>query len=55
LLTDSSEPKIYEEEMKIDTKKKWGKGMKEEMDSLVNNETWELIQFLARKRALHNK
>jgi hypothetical protein len=37
LLTDSSEPKCYEEAMQVDTKKKWEKGMKEEMDSLVNN------------------
>jgi hypothetical protein len=29
--------------------------MKEEMDSLVNNHTWDLVQFLTRKRALHNK
>jgi hypothetical protein len=30
-------PECYEEEMKVDTKKKWEQGMKEEMDSLVNN------------------
>ena len=29
--------------------------MKEEMDSLVNNHTWDLVQFLAGKRALQNK
>jgi hypothetical protein len=29
--------------------------MKEEMDSLVNNHTWDLIQFPAGKRAFHNK
>jgi hypothetical protein len=39
LLTDSGEPKCYEEAMQVDTKKKWEKGMKEEMDSLVNNQT----------------
>ena len=37
LLTDSSEPECYEEVMQVDTKRKWEKGMKEEMDSLVNN------------------
>ena len=52
LLIDSSEPECYEEEMKIDTKKKWEKGMKEEMDSLVNNQTWDLVQFLVGKREL---
>jgi hypothetical protein len=29
--------------------------MKEEIDSLVNNQNWDLVQLLARKRALHNK
>jgi hypothetical protein len=28
---------------------------KEEMDSLVNNKTWDLVQFPARKRTLQNK
>jgi hypothetical protein len=55
LLTDSGEPECYEEEMQVDTKKKWEQGMKEEMDSLVNNQTWVLVQFPAGKRALQNK
>jgi hypothetical protein len=29
--------------------------MKEEIDSLVNNQTWDLVQFLVGKRALQNK
>jgi hypothetical protein len=37
LLTDSGEPKCYEEAMQVDTKKKWEQGMEEEMDSLENN------------------
>ena len=41
--------------MQLYTKKKWEKGMKEEMDSLVNNQTWDLVQFPAEKRALQNK
>ena len=41
--------------MQVDTKKKWEKGMKEEMDSLVNNQTWDLVQFPGGKRALQNK
>jgi hypothetical protein len=36
LLNYSGEPECYEEAMKVDTKKKWEQGMKEEMDSLVN-------------------
>jgi hypothetical protein len=55
LLTDSSELECYEEIMQVDTKTKWEKGMKEEMDSLVNNQTWDLVQFSIGKRALYNK
>jgi hypothetical protein len=55
LLTNSSEPECYEEAMMVDTKKKWERGMKEEMDSLVNNHTWDLVQLPAGKRALQNK
>jgi len=55
LLTDSNESEGYEEAMQVETKNKWEQGMKEEMDSLVNNQTWDLIQFPAGKRALHNK
>jgi hypothetical protein len=55
LLTDSGEPECYEEAMQVDSKKKWEKGMKEEMDSFVNNQTWDLVQFPAGKRELQNK
>jgi hypothetical protein len=55
LLTGSGEPECYEEAMQVDTKKKLEQGMKEEMDSLVNNQTWDLVQFPLRKRALQNK
>jgi hypothetical protein len=52
LLTDSGEQECYEEEMQVDTKNKWEQEMKEEMDSLVNNQTWDLVQLPAGKRAL---
>jgi hypothetical protein len=54
-LTDSGEPKCYEEAMQADTKKKWEKCMKEEMDSLENNQTWDLVQLPMGKRELQNK
>ena len=41
--------------MHVETRKKWEEGMKEEMDSLVNNHTWDLVQWPAGKRTLHNK
>jgi hypothetical protein len=37
LLIDFDEPKIYEEGMQVDIENKCEQGMKEEMDSLVNN------------------
>ena len=55
LMTDSGEPKCYEEAMKVETIGKWEQGMDEEMDSLVRNQTWNLVEFLASKRALQNK
>ena len=55
LLTDSGEPKTYDEVMQVETKQKWEQGMKEEMDSLVKNQTWDLVKLPARKRALQNK
>lgn len=54
LLTDS-EPKTYEESMQIDSKKEWEQGMKEEMDSLAQNQTWDLVCLPIGKRALQNK
>ena len=41
--------------MQVETKKKWEKGMDEEMDSLVRNQTWDLVKLSAEKRALQNK
>jgi hypothetical protein len=55
LFIDYGEPKCYEEEMQVDTKNKWEQGMKEEIDSLVNNQTWDLVQLPIGKRALQNK
>ena len=41
--------------MQVETKKKWEQGMDEEMESLVRNQTWDLVKFPAEKRALENK
>ena len=47
LMIDSSEPECYEEAMQVETRKKWEYGMNEEMDSLVRNQTWDLVEFHA--------
>ena len=41
--------------MQVDTKQKWEQGMEEEMDSLVKNQTWDLVKLPTGKRALQNK
>ena len=51
LLNDSGETECYEEAMQVDIKKKkWEQGMKEEMYSLANNQTWDLVQFPVGKK-----
>ena len=54
-MTDSGEPECFEEAMQVETRKKWEKGRDEEMDSLVRNQTWDLVNFPAEKRVLQNK
>ena len=55
LMTNSGEPECYEEAMQVETRKKWEQGMDEEMDSLVINQTWDLVKLPVEKRALQNK
>ena len=55
LMTDDGEPQCYGEAMQVETKKKWEQDMDEDMDSLVRNHTWDLVEFRAGKRELQNK
>ena len=55
LLSDSGEPECYEEAVQVETRKKWEQAMKEEMDSLAHNQTWELVKLTVGKTALRNK
>jgi hypothetical protein len=41
--------------MQVETKNTWEQGMKGEMDSLLNNQTWDLVQFPVGKIELQNK
>ena len=54
-MTNFGEPECFEEEMQVETRKKWEEGMDEEMDSLVRNQTWDLVKLPAEKGALQNK
>ena len=55
MLTDSGEPECYEEAMQVESRKKWEQAMEEEMDSLMHNQTWDLVKLPAGKTALQNK
>jgi len=41
--------------MHVDSKKKWELAMEEEMDSLMHNQTWDLVRFPTGKTTLQNK
>ena len=54
-MTDSGEPECYEEAMQVETRKKWEQFMNEEMNSLIRNHTWDLVEFPTGRRALQNQ
>ena len=55
LLTDGGEPECYDESLQDENSSKWELAMKDEMDSLLGNQTWELTELPVGKKALHNK
>ena len=55
LLTDGSESECYDEALQNENSSKWKLAMKDEMDSLLGNQTWELTELPIGKKALHNK
>ncbi|RVW77417.1 Retrovirus-related Pol polyprotein from transposon TNT 1-94 [Vitis vinifera] len=55
LLTDGGELECYDEALQDENSSKWELAMKDEMDSLLGNQTWELIELPVGKKALHNK
>ena len=55
LFTDGGEPDSFEEAMKDGHKHKWMEAMEDEMKSLHDNNTFELVKLPKGKRALKNK
>ena len=55
LVTDCDEPSCYEDALSREDKKKWQNAMKNEMDSLLSNDTWELVPLPEGKKPLPNK
>jgi len=55
LLTDAGEPECYDEACQGEDASKWELAMKEEMKSLISNQTWELAKLPEGKKSLQNK
>lgn len=55
LLTDGGEPEDYAEAYQTTYASKWELAMKDEMKSLISNQTQELVELPSGKMALHNK
>ena len=55
LLTDEGEPESFEEAKDDTHSQKWLSAMQDEMDSLHENHTYELVELPKGKRALRNK
>ncbi|KAG9450350.1 hypothetical protein H6P81_010315 [Aristolochia fimbriata] len=51
----AGEPKSYDEAMADEAHLKWELAMKDEMLSLEENQTWELVKMPAKKKVLQNK
>ena len=55
LLTDEGEPESFEATKDDTHSRKWLSAMQDEMDSLHENHTYELVELPKGKRALRNK
>ena len=55
LLTDESEPECYEEAIADEHREKWLSTMQDEMESLHENYTYDLVELPKGKRALRNE
>jgi len=43
LLNDSGEPECYEEALQVEAKDKWKLVINNKMESLMKNQTWDLL------------
>ena len=55
LLIDGGKLECYDEVLQDKNSSKWELAMKDEMDSLLGNQTWELTELSIGKKTLHNK
>ena len=55
LLTDDGELECYDETLQDENSSKWELAMKDEMDSLLGNQTWELTEGFAQQVGIQKK
>ena len=55
MILDQGEPETYQEVLKHGNKTEWIKAMKEEMKSLHENHTYDLVKPPKKKKILKNK
>ena len=55
MLTDGGEIECYEKVLQDENSSKWKLAMKNEMDSLLGNQIYELTELPVGKKALYNK
>jgi ATP-binding cassette subfamily B (MDR/TAP) protein 1 len=55
LLTNEGEPNCFWEACKVENNKEWKKEMEEEMQSLLEKKTWELVNLPKGRKSLQNK
>ena len=55
MLTNSGEPECYKEALQVKAKDKWELAMDDEMESLMKNQTWYVVELPESKWAVHNK
>ena len=55
LLTDEGEPNCFQEAYKVEHNEERKKAMEEEMNSLLENKTWELVKLPKGRKAIQNK
>ena len=54
-MIDGGEPECYDKTLQDENSSKWELSIKDEMNSLLRNQTWELTELLVGKKVLHNK
>ena len=55
LLTDEGEPSMFQEACSVKDSKRWKAAMDEEVNSLLENQTWKLMELPKGRKALANK